>query len=266
MPVHFPSTIESFIKYLDGGKAQEYDGDGANVFYIFVKVISGRLKHLLILDEGSWIYWRQVDPVNSSDIQHLFRSIWNIFERQLSTMNVRPSVINAFQCWSTEFENSHLLDENRQSFMEFQTDIIEIIDCIECLRNSLRTSQGDLSKFTSDFDNIVNMIAKHFRTHLDTVNEREKRRLSSGVHGQMNAQEGRRTLIDPSAWKEAWKEPFRGTALDSLETKLARNLQALNKRERYKVGMSRIIPIVQSSGTGKSRLAEEYKPSRILTD
>jgi hypothetical protein len=73
----------------------------------------------------------------------------------------------------------------------------------------------------------------------------------------MNSQEGTRTMVDPSAWERAWSEPFRGTALDSLETKLARNLQALNEREKGKVGMSRIVPIVQSSGTGKSRLAEE---------
>ena len=58
------------------------------------------------------------------------------------------------------------------------------------------------------------------------------------------------------AWKEAWKSELRGDVLRRLELKLHFNLVAV-VNEKAKANMSRIIPVVQSSGTGKSRLAEE---------
>jgi hypothetical protein len=72
---------------------------------------------------------------------------------------------------------------------------------------------------------------------------------------------GRRTqqnvsTIQHEKWVEAWETEFRGDVLNRLELKLHSNSVAVTTDET-KTRMSRIIPVVQSSGTGKSRLAEE---------
>lgn len=78
------------------------------------------------------------------------------------------------------------------------------------------------------------------------------------VAGGLNQQDATTQDIESREWLLAWKEEFRGSALENLEVKLNLNVQALQTVRRDKLQMSRIIPIVQSSGTGKSRLAEQY--------
>src|SRR5208282_3134354 len=96
--------------------------------------------------------------------------------------------------------------------------------------------------------------------------------LSAGISGlvDMNTQEGWVTKLFPEDWEYAWKQPFRGKSLMLLKQKLALNVDALQQAETptlkriSKLEMSRIIPIIQSSGTGKSRLAEEYDSSDMF--
>jgi hypothetical protein len=74
----------------------------------------------------------------------------------------------------------------------------------------------------------------------------------------MNLQEGLDAdLIPRTDWQDAWNRPFSGGALNALETKLQLNAHAI-RTDSKKRDMSRIIPVVQASGTGKSRLSEEY--------
>lgn len=73
-----------------------------------------------------------------------------------------------------------------------------------------------------------------------------------------NMQDAVRDEFDRKLWLTAWQQPFRGQVLESLEMKLQLNVYGLQSNQERSRGMSRIIPIVQSSGTGKSRLAEEY--------
>ena len=78
------------------------------------------------------------------------------------------------------------------------------------------------------------------------------------VSGGQNQQDSTSQDIEHSEWFLAWEDEFRGSALENLEVKLSLNVQVLRTARNDKIGMSRIIPIVQSSGTGKSRLAEQY--------
>jgi len=77
--------------------------------------------------------------------------------------------------------------------------------------------------------------------------------VSDGQHDLDMAQ----YVIGKRVWEDAWVEQYRGNALFHLETKLQLNVHALGLADDITSSMSRIIPIVQSSGTGKSRLAEE---------
>ena len=84
------------------------------------------------------------------------------------------------------------------------------------------------------------------------------------VSGGLNQQDATSQDIEYSEWFLAWKDEFRGSALENLEVKLSLNVQALRTAHEDKIDMSRIIPIVQSSGTGKSRLAEQYATDRMF--
>ena len=62
------------------------------------------------------------------------------------------------------------------------------------------------------------------------------------------------------AWQNAWEVQFRGDSLSLLQRKLQVHMQMLRQLENSNKGntsVSRVIPIVQGSGAGKSRLAEE---------
>ena len=75
------------------------------------------------------------------------------------------------------------------------------------------------------------------------------------LQGRLQPQENMST-IPVEEWDAAWNTEFRGHVLKRLELKLHLNVQAITN-DQNKHQMSRIIPVVQASGTGKSRLAEE---------
>ena len=96
--------------------------------------------------------------------------------------------------------------------------------------------------------------------------ERDLRSLTREVvSGGPNQQDGTSQDIEHAEWFFAWEDEFRGSALENLELKLRLNVEALQTTCKDKIGMSRIIPIVQSSGTGKSRLAEQYATNTTLS-
>ena len=64
------------------------------------------------------------------------------------------------------------------------------------------------------------------------------------------------SIIPEAEWDTAWDAQFHGDVLRRLALKLHLNVHAVGNYDG-KAGMSRIIPVVQASGTGKSRLAEE---------
>jgi hypothetical protein len=81
-----------------------------------------------------------------------------------------------------------------------------------------------------------------------------------------NAQEGRSLLYTSNDWAAAWKHPYKGNALSHLELKLRLNIESMRGGVGKRSQMSRIIPIVQSSGAGKSRLAEEFNPLHCIAN
>ena len=79
--------------------------------------------------------------------------------------------------------------------------------------------------------------------------------------------EGRTKIPMFRGWEDAWGSQYRGDALNNLEQKLL-SLSATAARADYGQGissMSRVIPIVQASGAGKSRLADMYQTIRLLS-
>lgn len=143
------------------------------------------------------------------------------------------------------------------------------IDSIEMFLEDYFRGNLDRPELETRADQIVSdviLCMEEFLSRLVGEGTPENKGLSSKVDGSvgMSHQEGWTTMLAPEDWQSAWKQPFRGKSLDFLKLKLALNVDALKHARRpsrgkiSKLEMSRIIPIIQSSGTGKSRLAEEY--------
>lgn len=101
------------------------------------------------------------------------------------------------------------------------------------------------------------IVAEFFAKFVTELNSLPKLPATKSLSGST----GRRTQEDiytftREVWEEAWHSPFHGDVLKRLELKLHNNSDMV-VTEAKKEYMSRIIPVVQSSGTGKSRLAEE---------
>lgn len=105
-------------------------------------------------------------------------------------------------------------------------------------------------------DKISSTLLEWYLNSLDVLASKEKE-TQAGVPSfpQTHSQEPMSTIPE-TEWDEAWRAEFCGNVLDRLELKLHLNVSAVTSNNS-KIYMSRIIPVVQASGTGKSRLAEE---------
>jgi hypothetical protein len=93
-----------------------------------------------------------------------------------------------------------------------------------------------------------------YLTSLDDLDSKEKEKALSELPSALPQSERQNLCtIDDREWGNAWATKFHGTR---LEYKLHLNACAVATNSEKK-RMSRIIPLVQASGTGKSRLAEE---------
>lgn len=161
--------------------------------------------------------------------------------------------------WTYSFANNCLLQSNDTPSLVSTSQVPSLVqNLLEDIDNGhIPTSKND--------DRIIRILGELLscmRRYLEDLKNEELARstehsLNLAIRG-MNLQEKLDGgLIDDEAWQNAWNQPFRGRAMDALETKLQLNADAI-RMDYKKATMSRIIPVVQASGTGKSRLAEEY--------
>ena len=169
------------------------------------------------------------------------------------------------------FSSDHVLNLNNSwsgpnslsSMLQNSTDSIEMF--LEDYFHG-NIDQTELETRTDQIVGDIILCMEEFLSCLVPEQAPPKKGLSSKVDGSLGTSqhEGWNTMLVPEDWQSAWKQPFRGKSLDFLKRKLALNVDALKHARRSsrgkisKLEMSRIIPIIQSSGTGKSRLAEEY--------
>lgn len=146
----------------------------------------------------------------------------------------------------------------------------DLTDSIEMFLKDYFDNNVDQTELKTRIDQIVGRFVHCMEEYLsDLVSDQGlEKGLSETVAGLVGegSQDGVNNDLQLDDWQYAWKQPFRGKSLMLLKQKLALNVDALQRAPKplpekdviSKLGMSRIIPIVQSSGTGKSRLAEEY--------
>ena len=109
----------------------------------------------------------------------------------------------------------------------------------------------------SALDEISRIILHLYLTCLEGLASKEKENAVLELPSALSQREHQNVcIIDDAEWDKAWATEFRGDVLKRLEYKLHLNSCAVATTPE-KLRMSRIIPLVQASGTGKSRLAEE---------
>ena len=178
--------------------------------------------------------------------------------------------------WLSDYQRSELdilRDPSSQTLLSNVFSRSSIFSLLYSLLENGRTSLRDIDDegVTQKCDEIKNAIMNGLMEYLRKLSiaeavaklQRHTPPRGEEAMGGQNQQDATRQVIEHSEWFHAWEEEFRGSALENLEVKLSLNVEALKTARNDKIDMSRIIPIVQSSGTGKSRLAEQYASNGI---
>jgi hypothetical protein len=241
------ATMEAFLRFLDGAPHETCGDKGS--------ICSDVLKRTLQLAiYGGIQKARALGADNDWDLLFLSTRVASMIEpleEALGLEFTRPeiSAITAqwIQLWWTFF---HYSDNPPAQTSEVRSLMQSFLQDLE---------RGDTPNSEND-DRILRIshdLLKCMREHANQPTRLTQPSLTEAARG-MTMQDGTDGgMLDVVDWQQAWNQPFRGRALNALETKLQLNAHAI-RTDSNKVHMSRIIPVVQASGTGKSRLAEEY--------
>jgi len=241
--------MEAFAKFLNGEPEETY-GDKSSIVLAVVK----RTIQLLLevhVHEDSVDDYQLLDSV----FRDLSARIYTEVAHELRPLdNARyKAICKACRTWTNDFA-IHLQYWNGPVSLG-QTS--QVPNLVQALLQDVK--KGDFS--TLEIDDRILRISEELllcmRQHLDNVLRSTEPVLTDSMRGMQEGLDG--DLVNYDIWQKAWNQPFRGGALHALETKLQLNAEAIRESpDCDKRDMSRIIPVVQASGTGKSRLSEEY--------
>ena len=272
--VSSPNTdFVAFKRYLEGHYTEPYGGQGKESRDHFIRLLT---KTFLSVAEA-----QRLSHLDSSDSPKFINTagfLYRVFAQVIQEISLFDWPVCApYYQWITLFSSNHVVTLNNSgsdrkspsSLLQDSNDGIEMFledyfcGILDQTELETRTNQiiGDLVHCMEDF--LFRLVSEQ---------DLEDKELSGKVAGlvDINSQEGWATKLFPEDWQHAWRQPFRGKSLMFLKQKLALNVNALQRGRKpssgkiTKLEMSRLIPIVQSSGTGKSRLAQEYDFSGIL--
>jgi len=257
----FPTTVEAFVQFLNGQPEENYGDKGIIVLDVLRRTIQFAIHDTL----GRRVVGTPIDVYRFLRF-NVFHTLSTPFHAALASAldpidNARLDVIyEACWNWAQSFSSICLLQSKNTPSLVPTSQVPSLV------QNLLQDiDKGDVP--TSEIDHRIFGISEGLlacmRQYLEDLKNEEtlvqstEQSLTLAVRG-MNMQEALDgDLLDPKDWQQAWNQPFRGQALDALETKLQLEADAI-RTDYKKAQMSRIIPVVQASGTGKSRLSEEY--------
>jgi len=255
-----PTTVEAFVQFLNGKPKKNYGDQGSIVVDV--------LKHTIQLAIHDEIGQSVKGP--SIDEYRFLRNVFVTFSyriRRAFTPALGPpddarvqAIREACITWTDSFVHFDI-QQSKDTISMVRTS--QVPNLVQTLLQDIE--KGDIPASEND-DRILRISGQLLlcmRQYLDLKLARSTEPLLTSAVRGMNIQEALDgDLLDSKDWQQAWNQPFRGQALDALEMKLQLNADAI-RTDHKKADMSRIIPVVQASGTGKSRLSEEY--SSFLT-
>lgn len=260
-----PTTVEEFICFLDGASVEPYGNQGPTFI--------GNLKSTIEIA----LFEALNDAPRGEELkipikifrflrQQVFRKLQIPHQRTLaSELDLLSANIRVIQAACGEWVHGFI--QTRLSFSSEETpNLTSESQWWSLLQDLLRDcDKGEAPTQINDIriTEISHELLSCMRLYLDDLKYEEMARQAvksltlASVRG-MGFQDGIDSgIFQLQDWQKAWEQPFRGRALCALETKLQLNAHAIMNDEK-KARMSRIVPVVQASGTGKSRLSEEY--------
>jgi len=267
--------LGAFKRYLEGHYTEPYGGQGKESRDRFIQLLANTFVSVAEADRSS--YRDSSDPDKSIDVVEF---LWNVFHQLGHALKQQPSlfgrpVYSSLLHWISRFISDALFTTSA-SGSNVPTGLLEAsYDTIENFLDDYFHGNLDQSELATRTNPIVDDLVRWMEEVLSRlVSEQGLRDKSSGRvfprPVDMRRQDGLGPKLTPEEWQNAWRQPFRGSSLMFLKQKLALNVDALQRapppsaNTDSKLEMSRLIPIVQSSGSGKSRLAEEYGLSDTL--
>jgi len=258
LAVRISTKMEAFVRFLDGEPVEEYGDKGTVVLFA--------LRHAIQIGVHEALRRRQ--PGIPIDVFRFLKfDAFHILVYQL-----RPALTAEL----LPVDNAHfefIYDVCHRLICAFfitehhYTNLIsnsQISSSLQNLAHDIDKGEGPATENDDRIIKISQQLLSCFRQYLADIKTEEElaqRAERTLILTSLNTQEKLDgDLLDPDKWQNAWNWPYVGKALDALETKLQVNAHAI-RNDVNKEQMSRIIPVVQASGTGKSRLSEEYVPS-----
>jgi hypothetical protein len=260
-----PTTVEGFICFLDGASVEPYGNKGPT----FIGNLKSTIQIALFEALNNAPRGEELKiPINIFRfLRHdVFRKLQIPLQRTLaSELDLLSANIGVIQAvcgeWVHGFINTHLTFPSEDT-----PNLISESQCWNLVKDLLRDcDKGEVPTQINDIriTEISHELLSCMRQYLEDLKDEEMARQAgksltlASVRG-MGFQDGIDSgIFQLQDWQKAWEQPFRGRALCALETKLQLNAHAIMDDEK-KARMSRIVPVVQASGTGKSRLSEEY--------
>ena len=259
--------LAPFRRYIKGEYAEPYGDKGKESRDLFIQTltktftsVAEELCHVESIDASK--------PINTHNfLEHFFTKLTiNVLQQFLTFPG--KSVHTSYLHWVSNFWASYWQTLNTYSFERTsQTSMFQdLTDRIAKFLNDYSDNNIDQIELKTRIDEIVGHLLYCMEEHLSGLVSQQGLEKETSPAWMIGLQDTVRSDLQVADWQDAWNQPFRGDSLNLLKRKLALNVNALQRAPKplpemgviSKLDMSRIIPIVQSSGTGKSRLAEEY--------
>ena len=272
--LNLPTTVGELYEFLDGGFVAAYGDTGTTVIHALRTAIQLSIYNAL---ESALRERSPGVPIDEVPfLREVFRTLRFTFPSTIPSIlgpigsENSAAIVDACYAWAYNFARTHITPSgNDNSGLLSESQVWRLLKNLlqDCDKGKVPTTQRDF-RFIEISQALLTCLRQYLAELKVDEEDEEIAREISGSHSSesltsvvgMNWQDGVDGDLVPSRqWRDAWNQPFRGRALVALENKLLLNAHAI-KSDRNKEQMSRIIPVVQSSGTGKSRLAEEYVP------
>jgi len=239
-----PTTIADFISFLEGGSVDPYGDQGIRVIDTLRTTLQSAI-------------FKELDN-NAEDFPLLVLNRNSLMVRsglpsQLSSVDQQGVISTSCCSWAAAFQaatyNNPILISKSQ-VLSLANNLLE-----DCKNGKAPVQPNDdrIVKISEEFLSCMRHYLADLRNQEGLPKQTRSLTIQS-VDVQDRITEGD---IGSKGWQSAWNHPFHGDSLDLLETRLQLHADAI-KNGGEKAKMSRIMPVVQASGTGKSRLAEEY--------
>ena len=266
---NLPTTVAAFIRFLEGDSVEPYGDNGTAVIDALRSAVQAAIYEGL----GNAVRQRRagtrIDEVQFLR-RHVFHTLQTPFVSALTSHlssiddNVFDVIVDCCLFTCSSFVMVHLTSssENNLSLIS-SSPLLSLVSKLlqDCHKGEAPTQVDDYRavKISEELLLCIRKYLADLKDDEDMAQQAEsltlKPRASVRGNNMQEALDG--DLLGLQEWQNAWNQPFRGRALHVLETKLQLNAHAIRNDDK-KEQMSRIIPVVQASGTGKSRLSKEY--------